>query len=340
MGADREGIRSHIVQGVWRFPFELFARHKGQEEQGIYFSRLITAFYSDCFEHPLPEGHRFPMAKYSLLAQQLRREAILDEKAWRLPQAASPSEALRVHEAEYVERLLEGKLSKAEIRQSGFPFDFQLVKRELIIAGASIGAAESALSSRACSFNLAGGTHHAGRSRPEGFCLLNDIAIAAAHALEHDWIQSALVIDLDVHQGNGTAEIFENDPRVFTFSMHGANNFPLRKARSDRDVALADGTKDHDYLQILEAELERILSAIKPDLAFFQSGVDVLETDALGKLSLSRAGCAQRDRTVFERLKERDIPVAVSMGGGYSPKLSDVLEAHVHTFREAAKLWA
>ncbi len=279
------------------------------------------------------------MAKYSLLAEQLKREAILEDRAWHLPEPATELDALRVHERDYIQRLLEGRLSTAEIRQSGFPFDSTLVTRELTIAGASIQAARLALDTRACSLNVAGGTHHAGSSRPEGFCLLNDMAIAAAKALDENWVQSVLIIDLDVHQGNGTAEIFQGNPKVFTFSMHGAHNFPLRKAQSDLDIALPDGTRDSEYLQALESALEQIFSTQSPELAFYQSGVDVLATDALGRLSLSREGCARRDRMVFERLKQLDIPVAVSMGGGYSPKLSDVLEAHMNTFREAVRVW-
>jgi acetoin utilization deacetylase AcuC-like enzyme len=187
--------------------------------------------------------------------------------------------------------------------------------------------------------NIAGGTHHAYRDRGEGFCLLNDFALAAAALLDEGRIERALIVDLDVHQGNGTAKIFENDPRVFTFSMHGAGNYPMHKESSDLDVGLPDGIDDRHYLELLDAHWPRLLDEVEPDMVFYQCGVDILETDKLGRLGVSTAGCAARDRRILERCHTDEVPVVCSMGGGYSPDIWHIVEAHCNTFRIAHELW-
>jgi acetoin utilization deacetylase AcuC-like enzyme len=274
------------------------------------------------------------MAKYSLLPEQLLYEGTVTRHNFFDPAPLHEDQVLRTHDKDYWNRLKHGTITKKEERKIGFPYDKMLVQRELTICGGSI---QNALFARehGCSLNVAGGTHHAYTNRGEGFCLLNDIAIAANYLLDNNLVEQILVVDLDVHQGNGTAEIFANDARVFTFSMHGASNYPLRKEQSDLDIPLKDGTGNEAYLNLLEKNLPHLLDTIKPDFIFFQSGVDVLATDKLGRLGLTIEGCKQRDKMVFENCFERDIPVAVSMGGGYSERLADIIEAHANTYRIA-----
>lgn len=294
--------------------------------------------FSPIYHHPLPPGHRFPMAKYSLLPEQLLREGIVQEHSFFAPDTLSEERIIRTHQKEYWEKLREGNLSRQEERRTGFPWDPILVERERIICNGTAMNAEYAIADRV-SFNIAGGTHHAYSNRGEGFCLLNDNAIGAHHLLDSNLAKKIIIIDLDVHQGNGTAEIFENDPRVFTFSMHGGNNYPLHKEKSDLDIPLPDGIQDKDYLKLLDTHLNRVLDQFQPDFAFYQAGVDILSTDKLGRLGVTESGCAARDRFVFERLQACRIPVAVNMGGGYSEKLSDILNAHVNTFRIARDIF-
>jgi len=303
------------------------------------FAFVIAAFHSPLFAHPLPQGHRFPMDKYRLLPEQIRREGLIEPGGWFTPRPATDAELFRVHDKDYVERLRTGRLTPAEMRQSGFPYDFALAEREVLLAGATRDAALFALEHRSCAFNLAGGTHHAGRARPEGFCLLNDLAVAAAEVVASGAARSILIVDLDVHQGNGTAEIFEGSDQVWTFSMHGARNFPLHKAQSTLDIGLEDGTPDEVYLALLDRALDGLFAAAVPDLVLYQAGVDVLATDALGRLGMTPEGCALRDRKVFEICAHHGVPVAVTMGGGYSPRLADILDAHTQTYREAQRIW-
>jgi acetoin utilization deacetylase AcuC-like enzyme len=293
---------------------------------------MLKIAWAEAYHHPLPSNHRFPMEKYSLLPTQLMHDGTANRQNFFHPDPATDADLLRVHQSDYLRRLDTGTLSKQEIRKIGFPFSPELLQRERLILGGTIQNALFALE-YGCSFNIAGGTHHAYRASGEGFCLLNDIAVAAAYLLAHQKASRILVVDLDVHQGNGTAEIFQNEPRVFTFSMHGAHNYPLHKEQSDLDVPLADGTDDATYLDLLSVNLDLALARHQPDFIFFQAGVDILASDKLGRLGVSIWGCKQRDILVFDRAYKRSIPVAVSMGGGYSEKIVVILEAHANTFR-------
>ncbi|MGI4873754.1 MAG: histone deacetylase family protein [Janthinobacterium lividum] len=289
---------------------------------------------------PLPPGHRFPMLKYELLPEQLLREGTATASDFFVPLPPPLAEVLLTHEADYVYRLLHGQLTRPEERASGFPWSAALAEREMTLLGGTIGCAQRALAGHTVALNIAGGTHHAFAGRPEGFCLLNDQAVAANWLLAHQLVRQVLIVDLDVHQGNGTAAIFRHEPRVFTFSMHGARNFPGRKELSDLDLPLPDGTTDAEYLALLADTLPRLLDEqVCPDLVFYLSGVDVLATDKLGHLALTRAGCRQRDELVLSACHQRGLPVVVCMGGGYSERLTDIVEAHANTYRVAADLW-
>jgi acetoin utilization deacetylase AcuC-like enzyme len=287
---------------------------------------------------PLPEGHRFPMIKYELIPEQLIYEGLISEKNLVSPAKVQEDIILLCHEQGYWERLKNLQLSEAEIRRSGFPLSAGLVERELRIAQGTINCCLYALEHQ-ISFNVAGGTHHAGSNWAEGFCLLNDQAIAANYLLSKGLSSRILIIDLDVHQGNGTAEIFRNEERVFTFSMHADKNFPFRKEQSNLDIGLPDGTSDQEYLTLLLAHLNVLFAKHEPDFVFYLAGVDILSTDKLGKLNISTKACKERDEMVLGFCKKLKIPVQVSMGGGYSPKVSDIVDAHCNTFRIAHDLY-
>jgi acetoin utilization deacetylase AcuC-like enzyme len=282
----------------------------------------------------LPEGHRFPMEKYDLLPRQLLHEGTISQEHLFSPEKIHRNQLVSVHEETYLDRLFGLQLTESEQRISGFPHNRELIDREAMIMEGTRKCAEFALSD-GLALNVAGGTHHAYADRGEGFCLLNDQAIAAQWLLNDKKIGNILIVDLDVHQGNGTASIFSNESRVFTFSMHGKNNYPLKKERSDLDVELEDGTNDYTYHYLLQSSLESILNIFQPDFIFYQCGVDVIESDKLGKLGLTLDGCRKRDRIVFELVRQLDVPVVCSMGGGYSPDIKDIVEAHANTFREA-----
>lgn len=286
----------------------------------------------------LPEKHRFPMEKYKLLYQQLLYEGTFEDANFFQPQYIAEEDILRIHTEEYFQKLQQLNFSRKEQLRIGFPLSQQLYEREMIIAGGSLEASKYALQN-GIAFNIAGGTHHAFADRGEGFCLLNDIAISAVYLLENQLIQQALIIDLDVHQGNGTAKIFENEANVFTFSMHGEHNYPLRKEKSDLDVGVVDGIKGAEYLEILQQYIPNIIDQIKPDFIFYLSGVDVLETDKLGRLGLTVDDCKKRDQFVLEAAFNRNIPTMVSMGGGYSKEIKYIIEAHANTFRLAKEIW-
>jgi acetoin utilization deacetylase AcuC-like enzyme len=245
---------------------------------------------------------------------------------------------LLTHNPGYITRLKEQTLSAKEQRRIGFPQSPQLTQREWIITQGTIDCCFYAMEN-GVALNVAGGTHHAFRDRGEGFCLLNDFAVAASFLLQKGIAEKILVIDLDVHQGNGTAKIFENEERVFTFSMHGKNNYPFVKEKSDRDVELPDGISDAAYLHLLATHLPDLIQSFKPTIAFYVSGVDILETDKFGKLKISLQGCKERDETVFRLLKEARIPCVVAMGGGYSPEVKTIVEAHCNTFRSAKAIF-
>lgn len=278
------------------------------------------------------------MAKYELLPEQLRYEGTLTEAHFFEPGSLPDDRIIRVHSPEYWNKLRTGTLSASEERRTGFPFSHALVARERTIMQGTVECATFA-KTFGIAMNIAGGTHHAYADHGEGFCLLNDLALGAQHVLDTAVAKRVLIIDLDVHQGNGTAALFANDNRVFTFSMHGEKNYPMRKEKSDVDVGLADGCNDTAYLTHLRETLPRIVDAFEPDFAFFQSGVDVLEEDKLGRLSLSLYGCKERDRIVLEHCKRNAIPVVCAMGGGYSPNIKTIVEAHANTFRMAQEIY-
>ncbi|NOS56849.1 MAG: histone deacetylase [Cyclobacteriaceae bacterium] len=299
---------------------------------------MLKVAWAESYVLPLPLNHRFPMSKYEVLPQQLLHEGTLRSVNFFVPQPFEANRILAVHQIDYWNRLNQLTLEPAEIRRIGFPLTKELVTREITIANGTIQCSLFALQ-HGIAMNIAGGTHHAFTYKGEGFCLLNDIAIAARYLLDEGLAKKILVVDLDVHQGNGTAQIFQKDPRVFTFSMHGQNNYPLHKEQSDLDIGLADFTSDAFYLNTLRVNLANLLTQVNPDFLFFQSGVDILDTDKLGKLSVSREGCKERDRIVLEAAKESGIPLVASMGGGYSPNFKDIIEAHANTFRLAQEIF-
>ncbi|MCJ0743285.1 histone deacetylase family protein [Pedobacter montanisoli] len=299
---------------------------------------MIKIAYHPIYAHPLPEGHRFPMLKYELIPQQLLHEGTITKENLFEPEPTSKENILAVHDAAYWLQLKDLQLPAKEQRRIGFPLNARLVEREIRIAQGTIAGALWAKKHK-IAFNVAGGTHHAGSYWGEGFCLLNDQAIAAQYLLDHGIAKRILIVDLDVHQGNGTAQIFENEDRVFTFSMHGEKNFPFRKEKSSLDIALADGVSDQEYLQILKKTLPELIQAHQPDFVFYLSGVDVLASDKLGKLALSIDACKERDRVVFENCQKHHLPVQVSMGGGYSEDIKVIVNAHCNTFRTAFDLF-
>lgn len=299
---------------------------------------MLKIAYSPVYNYELPAGHRFPMAKYELIPEQLLYEGTVNEQNFFHPALLQPDDGLLTHTADYWDKLTKVTLSEREIRAIGFPVNEKFVVRGRHIAQGTVEAALFALK-HGVAMNVAGGTHHAFADRGEGFCCFNDQAVAANYLLNKGLARKILIVDLDVHQGNGTAHIFRNDPRVFTFSMHGARNYPLRKEQSDLDLALPDGMTDWPYLRLLRETLPRLADDVQPDFIFYLSGVDILETDKLGRLSISRAGCRERDRLVLDFCRRNRVPVAVSMGGGYSERLADIVEAHANTFRVAQEIF-
>lgn len=299
---------------------------------------MLKIAWKEIYAHPLPKNHRFPMEKYNLLPEQLLYEGTITEANFFAPGLLEESEIVKTHDPNYWGKLKNLMLDRKEVRRTGFPLSAQLVERERTIMQGTLEAALHALQF-GVAMNIAGGTHHAFTNRGEGFCLLNDIAIGAQHLLDKGLARQVLVVDLDVHQGNGTAEIFQNEPRVFTFSMHGASNYPMHKENSDLDVPLEDGTDDHVYLKLLDRHLETLFDQVQPDFVFFQSGVDVLATDKLGRLGMTIDGCKKRDRAVFEICKKHEVPVVASMGGGYSERIAHIVEAHANTYRLAQEIY-
>lgn len=298
---------------------------------------MLKIAYHPIYAHPLPVGHRFPMLKYELIPEQLMHEGTISTENLFCPAPTAESNILATHNEDYWLQLKNLTLAIKEQRRIGFPLTEQLVEREIRIAQGTI---EGALFAKqyGIAFNVAGGTHHAGSNWGEGFCLLNDQAIAANYLLNSNLACRILIIDLDVHQGNGTAEIFKNEPRVFTYSMHAAQNFPFRKESSDFDRALENGVSDEHYLSTLAADLKFIFDQHQPDFVFYLAGVDVLATDKLGKLALSKTGCKQRDQLVLETCLQKHVPVQISMGGGYSADIKTIVDAHCNTFRLAIEL--
>ena len=299
---------------------------------------LLKIAYSPIYAHPLPEGHRFPMLKYELIPAQLLHEGSITTDNIFQPAICNDEIILWTHDKAYLERLHNQELSAKEQRHIGFPQSPALTERELVIAQGTINCCHYAMQ-HGVAMNVAGGTHHAFADRGEGFCMLNDMAIAANYLLKKGLAKKIIIIDLDVHQGNGTAKLFEQDKRVFTFSMHGEHNYPFHKEKSDLDIGLKDGTDDATYLGLLKDILPKLLNDVQPDFAFFLSGVDILNTDRYGKLQVSPEGCRQRDEFVFTLLKQHHIPCSVSMGGGYSADVKIIMEAHCNTFRTALDIY-
>lgn len=304
----------------------------------------MNVFSSDQFVLPLPEGHRFPMSKYRLLRERLLATAVLDEDAIQAAPPIGDDQLRTVHARSYVERVVSGGLSSSEQRVMGFPWSPGMVERSRRSVGATLAAARQALAMRggctpglAVSCNLAGGTHHAFADRGEGFCVFNDVAVAIRVLQAEAELSTALIVDCDVHQGNGSAAIFRSDSSVFTLSLHGARNYPARKETSDLDVALDDGTSDAAYLERLARALERC-GAVSADCVFYLGGADPYVEDRLGRLALTKAGLERRDRAVLRWCAERGVPVVVVMAGGYAPKVEDIVDIHAATVRVAATL--
>ena len=297
----------------------------------------MKVFYSDHFVLPLPEGHRFPMTKYSLLRERVEASSVCGPGELREPEAVTDEEILRAHHRDYLGRVASGALTDKEVRRIGFPWSERMVERSRRASGGTVGACLAALEDGFAA-NLAGGTHHAFAHRGEGYCVFNDSAIAARAVQAAGLVERVVVIDTDVHQGNGTAAILADDPTVFTFSIHGEKNFPFHKERSDLDVPLPDGADDATFLQALGDGLGRALGASEPGLAIYLAGADPFVGDRLGRLSVTKEGLAERDRIVLEGCRERGIPVAVTMAGGYSQDVGDIVDVHFQSVGLAAEM--
>ena len=298
----------------------------------------MYALYSDHYVIDLPATHSFPIQKYRLIRERLLSEGTLGPDALLEPTPAAPEDICRVHTREYWERLSAGTLSPKAIRRMGLPWSEALVGRSRASVQGTLSAARIAIR-ELVGINLAGGTHHAFPDHGEGYCVLNDIAIAI-RALQHDaWMQRMAVIDCDVHQGNGTAAIFADEPDVFTFSIHGANNYPLHKIPGDLDIELPDGTGDDDYLRALAPPVGRILADFQPGLIFYIAGADPHERDRLGRLRLSHDGLRRRDEFVLRACRDAGLPVAITLGGGYGQDIDDTVEAHCNTVRAARAIF-
>jgi acetoin utilization deacetylase AcuC-like enzyme len=299
---------------------------------------MLKIAFSPIYRLKLPQGHRFPMEKYELLPEQLLYEGTVSDSNFFIPNTIEEEYILWTHEKEYWYKLRDLTLSAKEIRAIGFPINEHFITRTITIANGTLQCAFYA-KEYGVAMNIAGGTHHAFTYKGEGFCLLNDNAIAANVLLNEGIAKKILIIDLDVHQGDGTAQIFQNESRVFTFSMHGEKNYPTRKEKSDLDIGLPDGADDNTYLSILKNTLPRLIDEVQPDFVFYQSGVDILATDKLGRLNVSLAGCRERDRYVFQSCKDNKIPIVASMGGGYSERIAHIIEAHANTYRMAQEVF-
>jgi acetoin utilization deacetylase AcuC-like enzyme len=298
---------------------------------------MMHIAFDPCYAHELPEGHRFPMLKYELIPAQLLHRGIIKTEQLFAPKVCADDIILLTHDEDYLQQLHQQTLSAAAQRRIGFPQSPALTYRELVITQGTIDCALFALK-EAVAMNVAGGTHHAFRDRGEGFCLLNDQAVAANYLLHKGLVNKVMIIDLDVHQGNGTAAIFNGVDEVFTFSMHGAHNYPFHKEQSDCDIALPDGIKDDAYLEQMKIMLPDLLKRVKPDIVFYQAGVDVLATDRYGKLKLTEKGCSNRDEYLFKLLKQLQIPCVVTMGGGYSKDIRHIVDAHCNSFQLAQEI--
>lgn len=299
----------------------------------------MRLFYTDVFVLPLPAGHRFPMEKYARLRQHLLASGDFAESDFHLPPAASDEELARAHAPGYIRQVVDGSLPEPMQKAIGFPWSAGMVERSRRSAGATLAACRAALSDGVAA-NLAGGTHHAFHDRGEGFCVFNDAAVAARAMQAEGRAERILIVDCDVHQGNGTASILRDDPSIFTFSIHGARNFPFTKETSDLDIELPDGCGDAAYLQHLDDGLSTAFDLARAQLVIYLAGADPYLDDRLGRLSLSIAGLIERDRQIFSRCRQADVPVAIAMAGGYARQIDDTVAIHANTVRLARRHWA
>lgn len=298
----------------------------------------MKTFSSDHFIIPLPPDHRFPIEKYTRLRQSILEQGVISSQELHVPDPADDEQIRHAHQADYLERVINGTLSDKEIRRIGFPWSQELVERSRRSVGGTIAACRAAIKD-GVAVNLAGGTHHAHPDFGSGYCLLNDCAIAARTMQAEEYAQRVVILDCDVHQGDGTAAIFSSDATVFTFSIHGARNFPFHKVCSDVDIALEDGTSDEPYLQSLESGLDQVFTQLKADLAIYLAGADPYFDDRLGRLSLTKTGLSKRDRLVFRYCQEAGLPVAVVMAGGYARDINDTVDIHSNTVRLATEIY-
>jgi acetoin utilization deacetylase AcuC-like enzyme len=296
----------------------------------------MKAFYADNFVLPLPDGHRFPIEKYSRLRQRVRASGLISESDLQQAEPASDEQLLRAHTPEYLDKVVRGGLSEKEIRRIGFPWSLGLVERSRRSVGGTLAACRAAIQDGMAA-NLAGGTHHAYPDHGEGFCVFNDVAVAALAMQAENRAGRVVIIDCDVHQGNGTAAIFDDNDSVFTFSIHGAKNFPFHKERGDLDIALPDGCEDEAYLQALAGGLDTSLKLAGADVAIYIAGADPYLSDRLGRMSLSKSGLRARDQMVFSACQAIGLPVAIVMGGGYSPNIDDIVDIHFQTIQLAVE---
>ncbi|MBK43137.1 MAG: histone deacetylase [Flavobacteriaceae bacterium] len=299
---------------------------------------MLKIAYNKLYNHPLEKNHRFPMLKYELIPEQLIRKNICSSINFFSNSEIKKRDAILTHDELYYDELINLSLSKHDKRLIGFPLTNDLVKREKIIAQGTIKNTSYALE-YGISMNIAGGTHHAFKSKPGAFCMLNDQAIATNFLIENKICNRIMIIDLDVHQGNGTASIFENENSIFTVSFHGKKNYPFLKENSNFDLEFDDGTGDKEYLRELREKIPRLIDDFEPEFIFYLAGVDVLKNDKLGRLSLSIEGCKERDRFILNLCKTNNIPVQVSMGGGYSIHLKEIIDAHSNTFELAQEIY-
>jgi acetoin utilization deacetylase AcuC-like enzyme len=297
----------------------------------------VKIFYTDQYVLPLPPWHRFPMQKYALLRQRVQDAGLGGRDALQLPPAAADEELLRAHDLQYLNRVVTGQLTALEQKRIGFPWSPQMVERSRRSSGATLAACRAALND-GVAVNLAGGTHHAFRDHGEGYCVFNDSAVAALALQAEAKLKRVVVLDCDVHQGNGTASILAGDSSVFTFSIHAAGNYPFDKEASDLDIELPDGTGDEEYLAALERGVCTALSAAQPDLAIYLAGADPYRGDRLGRLGLTKSGLVKRDRMVLELCRAAHIPVAITMAGGYARQVEDTVDIHFNTVQLAAEL--
>lgn len=295
---------------------------------------MMDAWYCDQFVLPLPDGHRFPMQKYRLLRERLVAERLPIN--FHEPAAVTDQDLYRAHDRRYVQRVLLGQMTEEELQRLGFPWSQALIERSRRSSGGTLAACHAALSTGFAA-NLAGGTHHAGFDFAEGFCIFNDSAVAIRALQAVELVKKVLVIDCDVHQGNGTADIFQHDDSVFTFSIHGEKNFPLRKVAGKLDIGLPDNTGDEEYLEALQQGLHQAISMFVPDLVIYLAGADPFEGDRLGRLKLTKAGLLARDRMVFDLCQVKKFPVAITMAGGYAQNVDDMVDIQFNTVSEACR---